>query len=304
MAEVAHHLEEREKHRIRAWFARCARAMAPGASWLGLFLMALGGVLIYLLVAAWPAVIAATGSSKPTVKSIHWFGWSYEPTTDSALLILVVLVSALGSYVHAATSFADFVGNRKLSTSWTWWYLLRVFIGVSLAILFYFALRGGIITASSDSNAISPYGVAALSGLVGLFSKQATDKLREIFDTAFHVRPGYGDDARGDSIANPRPVLVAAEPPKLTTNQAIALVLRGSGFASDSVVRVLQLSGEALPRNTTFVDEGALRVELDPADVAAAGRIRFSVYTPPPGGGTSDPLELEIAEESGSPAQP
>jgi hypothetical protein len=267
--------------------------------------MALGGVVIYLLVAAWPAVIAATGTAPtPTKTNIHWFGWSYKPTTDSALLILVVLVSALGSYVHAATSFADFVGNRKLSTSWTWWYLLRLFIGVSLAIIFYFALRGGFITSSGGSKEISPYGVAALAGLVGLFSKQATDKLREIFDTAFHVRPGYGDDARGDSIANPRPVLVAAEPPKLTTNQAIALVLRGSGFASDSVVRVLQLSGEALPRNTTFVDEGALRVELDPADVAAAGRIRFSVYTPPPGGGTSDPLELEIAEESGSPAQP
>jgi hypothetical protein len=277
--------------------------MAPGASWLGLFLMALGGLLIYLLIAAWPAIVAVTGP-KPSTKTIHWFGLVYQPTGDSAFLILVVLVSALGSYVHAATSFADFVGNRKLSTSWTWWYLLRVFIGISLALLFYFALRGGIITASSDQNAISPYGVAALSGLVGLFSKQATDKLREIFDTAFHVRAGYGDDARGDSIANPRPVLVAAEPPKLTTNQVIALVLRGSGFANDSVVRVLQQSGEALPRNTTFVDEGALRVELDPADVAAAGRIRFTVFTPPPGGGTSEPLELEITDDSGSAAQP
>jgi hypothetical protein len=32
---------------------------------------------------------------------------------------------------------------------------------------------------------LSPYGVAAVAGLAGLFSKQATDKLREVFETLF-----------------------------------------------------------------------------------------------------------------------
>jgi len=54
------------------------------------------------------------------------------------------------------------------------------------------------------------------AGLVGLFSKQGTDKLREIFDTAFRVAPGYGDDARSDSIVNPVPHLERSEPPRLT----------------------------------------------------------------------------------------
>jgi hypothetical protein len=43
------------------------------------------------------------------------------------------------------------------------------------------------------------YGIAAISGLVGLFSKQATDKLREVFDTAFRVNKG-GDSERADNL--------------------------------------------------------------------------------------------------------
>jgi MYXO-CTERM domain-containing protein len=79
----------------------------------------------------------------------------------------------------------DYVGNRKFVKSWTWWYLLRPFIGVALALLVYFAIRGGLISGSTGADSLSPYGIAALAGLAGLFSRQATDKLREVFETMF-----------------------------------------------------------------------------------------------------------------------
>src|SRR5262249_53726354 len=110
------------------------------------------------------------------------------------------VVSAIGSFIHATTSFVDFVGNRRLEVSWIWWYLLRVFVGTSLAVLFYFAVRGGFFGADSTAQSVNPYGMAALAGLVGLFSNHATDKLRELFDTLFNVADGYGDSMRGGKL--------------------------------------------------------------------------------------------------------
>ncbi len=164
---------------------------------LGLLLLALGFVLLYLIVTLWPAVEAANAGK---AGHVTWFWREFTLTADATLLILVVLVSALGSYIHISVSFSDFAGNRQLVASWMWWYVLRVFVGSALAVLFYFAIRGGFFSAASNSSEINVYGIAALAGLVGLFSKQATDKLREIFDTAFRTQPGQGDDAREDSV--------------------------------------------------------------------------------------------------------
>ena len=36
---------------------------------------------------------------------------------------------------HAAASFVDYLGNRAFVSSWVWWYLLRSFIGMLLALV-------------------------------------------------------------------------------------------------------------------------------------------------------------------------
>jgi hypothetical protein len=169
-----------------------------GRTILGTLMFVLGVVLLYMMIALWPAVQAAAKSGG-TAK-VTWFGHQWRPTADAALLALVVLSSGLGSYVHAAVSFADYVGNRGFVVSWVWWYLLRVFVGSSLAVIFYFAIRGGFLGAGTNAADINVYGIAAISALVGLFSKQATDKLREVFDTAFRVGKG-GDKERGDGMS-------------------------------------------------------------------------------------------------------
>ena len=175
------------------------RAWAWVAS-LGILLMLLGIALISLLIAMWPVVADATTRPTGQERTFDWLGFTYHLTPDAALIVLVVLTSALGSFVHAATSFGDYVGNRKLRISWVWWYLLRLLVGSALAVIFYFAIRGGFFANNATSTEINPYGIAAISGIVGLFSKQATDKLREVFDTAFRVREGHGDDLREDSL--------------------------------------------------------------------------------------------------------
>lgn len=107
------------------------------------------------------------------------------------------IAGALGSYVHSTTSFSDYVGNRKLVRSWAWWYILRPLIGISLALVLYFVIRAGFFSPSAEVEATSPYGFAAIAGLVGMFSKQATDKLSELFDTLFKTTE---PEKRGDKL--------------------------------------------------------------------------------------------------------
>jgi CBS domain-containing protein len=128
------------------------------------------------------------------------------------LFLLVILAAGVGSYIHAATSFATYVGNKSFVASWTWWYLLRPFIGVALALVFYFVIRGGLLSVQSDPADFSPYGIAAVAGMVGIFSKQATDKLEEVFTNLFRTEPGKGDDKRRNKLRDAIPVTDAMVP--------------------------------------------------------------------------------------------
>ncbi len=264
---------------------------------LGLFLLTLGVALALGLVAVWPAVEAATAQT-PAPTEISYLGLSYTASPGTALILLVVVASAVGSYVHVGTSFGDYVGNRRLAVSWTWWYLLRVPIGVTLALLFYFAIRGGLFGADTPDSVINPYGIAALAGLVGLFSKQATDKLREVFDTLFRVGPGYGDEARSDSIANPEPLITEIRPPMIPPGDAdVPLTIRGEGFIPESVVRVSRPDmdeAEVVERKSRLVGPTELTVTLTAEDVREPGTWQLVVVNPEPGGGVSRPASLVI----------
>ena len=107
------------------------------------------------------------------------------------LILLVLLAGALGSFLHAARSFADFLGNQRLKRSWAWWYCLAPFTGAILALVFYAAIRGGFLAINAGSitkaSDLNPYGVAGLSFIVGMFSKTATTKLGELFNSFFNT---------------------------------------------------------------------------------------------------------------------
>lgn len=151
---------------------------APGRTVFGCYLIFLLIILVYILVEIWP-------EKPPTDYAVFFGRWKLGLAPERRYLIVVVIVGAIGSFIHLATSFADFAGNRRLVRSWIWWYMLRPFIGIALALMFYFSFRGGLMTTGSGTADLSVYGIAAMSGLAGMFSKQVTDKLREICDTAF-----------------------------------------------------------------------------------------------------------------------
>jgi hypothetical protein len=152
----------------------------------GIYLIVLNLALLYILLRIWPETTAPPRAGKVALGG----GLEVEVPLEIRYLLIVVVAGALGSYIHLATSFADYVGNRQLIWSWGWWYALRPFIGMALALLIYFLIRGGLVLPSGNGQiaALSPYGIAAIAGMAGMFSKQATDKLREVFENFFRTQ--------------------------------------------------------------------------------------------------------------------
>jgi hypothetical protein len=104
------------------------------------------------------------------------------------IILLVLLGGALGSYIHMATSYSYYIGFNKFDMDFLWWYLLRIPIGAVLALIFLTLIQGGMFTASGTGSETQPVTLIGLSALVGMFSRQATEKLKEVFDIVFKTR--------------------------------------------------------------------------------------------------------------------
>jgi hypothetical protein len=262
-------------------------------NWLGLYFVVLSLLTFYVLIATWPVV-------KPWQQSefldARLFGLiKVGASADSRLFITVVAAGALGSLVHCLTSFGDFVGNRNLRQSWIWFLVLRTPIGIALALLFYLVLRGGLIAPTLPQNSgqvptatlISPYGLAAIAAMAGMFSKQATDKLSEVFNSLFQTTKPV---PRADPLTSTKPVIVGAEPTSLKVNGDPGLALIGRNF--DKACKVTVNGKE---RASQW--ESATRVTvtlLAPEDLKDEGQLTLIVRNPVAAGGDSAPLAVPV----------
>lgn len=164
-------------------------------------------VLITQLIAIWPAVIDAssTDTPPPPIRTAPILFGIWTPTFDRdvVLLLMVLIVGAAAALIGVSRRFLHFSLRDELTKRDAWSYVLRPFQGAILALIVYFTLRGGFL--GQDATApVNPYGVAAISGLVGLFTRHAVSKLTDVFDTVFgkpreeidevKVRPGSSPD--------------------------------------------------------------------------------------------------------------
>ena len=109
------------------------------------------------------------------------------------------------------------------------------------------------------------------------------------------VNPGPGggnSNSVNFTVASPAPI------PRITTinptsvmggGEAFTLTVNGTNFTQNSVVR---FNGN--PLTTTFVNNTQLTAAVTPADIATPGTVSVTVFTPPPGGGTSNAALLTI----------
>jgi hypothetical protein len=144
-----------------------------------------------------------TASPSATPGKVSAFGREFKIWDEVRLLWIVILAGALGSLIHAMRSVYWYVGNRNLVRSWLAKYFVMPFTGSALAVMFYFVIRGGFFSPQSDFSQTSPFGFAALSAMVGLFSEQAVLKLKQVAETIL---------SKPESGADPTPPKNAAPP--------------------------------------------------------------------------------------------
>jgi Putative Ig domain len=206
-------------------------------------------------------------------------------TRDIQLLLLAIFAGALGSIFHALKSLGDFIGNRTVLASWYWWYVMRPFLGVALALIFYAVLRGGFVVGSpADAKVVNPFGVLAIGALVGMFADKAAQKLAEVFDVVFRAA-----DQRGGKLD--APVIDRVEPGTLTTGDTKPLIIKIIGDRLGKVVTVRLNSQERKPDTVT---EKEITLKLNPDDVKTSGVIKVSVVNPD--GGTSAAATLHVSD--------
>lgn len=207
----------------------------------------------HLLLQLWPdGHMLSAGCRAPTDPHTAWSCRSspklfiighWNPKLDQRLIAIVAISGALGGYIHAMTAFGAYVGNREFKRSWTLWYIARPTIGGVLAVVTYFVMRSFGVLATDVQQAgtgtmvpvlVNPYAHAAIGALAGMFSKQATDKLSEVFDTLLKSSVRRADQLGG----NTAPRIESIDPPTAANAPTadLQLTIRGMRFGSSATV--------------------------------------------------------------------
>jgi hypothetical protein len=106
---------------------------------------------------------------------------------DVLHLLLVLTMGVMGGTLYGMLGFCLHLALDDFKPQWNCWYLFRPFLGAGLALLVHLAIRGGFLTLSNQEISLSLYSTAALAGLCGMFSEQASKKLAEVFRTLFRT---------------------------------------------------------------------------------------------------------------------
>jgi hypothetical protein len=149
---------------------------------------------------------------------------------NTILFLLVALAGFMGSMVHLASSFTNYIGSEQFKRSWILWYFVKPFTAAGVAIIFFLVLKAGLLSVDSGGG-INPYGIVIMAAFAGLFTDKATIKLEEIFTTLFKPKDERPDklDAASFSVdsVDPKELLIAGE------NK---VVIKGKGFEKNKLV--------------------------------------------------------------------
>ncbi len=157
-------------------------------------LLILAGAVLYSLMAFWPTALTAVPGSHPERKVVHYLGVTrFTAPTETLFFVIVALSGALGGLIHSLRSVAVYAGSRRLLWSWVPFNMLLPVVGALGGTVFYLVFRAGLFSPSSSVSEASPFGFAAVAVLVGLFSEQAMEKLREIAENLFSKPPPAPD---------------------------------------------------------------------------------------------------------------
>ncbi len=146
----------------------------------------------YNLVSVWPSNSTELVSNATQTVILRGTNISFSLGPETLVMLVIIIVGAVGACVFSLWSIAKHVARKDFTARWFVWYLLRPFTGAGLALLFYFLVRGGLLTIGSNLQNLNLIVIAGISALVGMFSEQALQKLRELADSTFGASSGGG----------------------------------------------------------------------------------------------------------------
>lgn len=153
-----------------------------------ILVLGLGLYLWALIVALYPDTLLAPGNLLDNLKKPENAGL-IEP-------IVAFLAAGIGSTIATFNAYLRHnCEHQNFNHTYVPWYFLRPLMGSLLGLVFYWLIKGGIFSISPIdaegkplSFTLDKSNLAGLAALVGLFSRQAIQKLREIFHTVFVTR--------------------------------------------------------------------------------------------------------------------
>ncbi len=126
--------------------------------------------------------------------------WSYPEFKES---LITMFASGVGSSITSILAYLKHASESKdFDRAYIPWYVARPVMGMLLGLVFYFTLKGGLFVLTLQNSASQPdeiinlWSLSAAGALVGLFSKNAIEKLRELFNILFKTR----DDMKNELL--------------------------------------------------------------------------------------------------------
>ncbi|MFL6263480.1 MAG: IPT/TIG domain-containing protein [Thermoanaerobaculia bacterium] len=203
---------------------------------------------------------------KSTGKPVATFSYTYGQPFSPLLFLLVALAGGIGASLHALRSLYWYTGNRKAVESWLLMYLLLPWTGALMAIVFYLIISAGLMTPDQASNPLIAVGIAVI---VGMFSREAAQKLENIADAVL-TKASNGADAGKDSQATLQ--VITVDPPLGTTAGGDKVTVKGIGFSGKPTV----LFDTAEVKSVTLTSPTSLTVVTPPH---TAGTVEVTVKT-------------------------
>jgi len=206
-------------------------------------------------------VVVSDGQSRDT--SLAFYTYVCPPLARKDVIWLMILVGALGAIIHALQSFYCYVGNRKLKWSWIPMYFILPFVGAGISTVFYLIIRGGLMSGVAEHDNV--FGLMAIGGLVGLFSPQALEKLKNVSEIIFNKPEAnlHGKDAYSEK---PPWDVERVAPPEGQGNLPVTIL--GKGFVEgkvrvrfgDKVAKVAKVEDEEITVTTPENLPGKVKV--------------------------------------------
>ena len=261
--------------------------------------MALIAVLaLYALWSFWPGPVpAGTGaaaSAVPQPATFTYFRWEVTLSREQQYFLIVAVAGVVGAMLHGLRSLVKYVGERAFVRSWVPSYLMLPFVGAVIATIVYLVLRAGLLPGASNASQPDPFGISAIGALVGWFSAQAAEKMKDVFETLFKA-----PDPGSDSITN-RPTITAFVPAEGPPGTTVAITgtnlnsVRRVVFTADAEAMIVSQSDVALSVEVPGdAQDGPITLDPGPGQVTSTDS--FVVTAP------DEPDEPDVGLDSAEP---